>query len=243
MNLCIDQGNSSTKIAVFGKDGIVYEDIFENEKLEKLKSVFQHYGISNTILSSVIEVDSNLLTLLIKESKKFILLDHNTPLPIVNRYKTPESLGKDRLAAVVGAVTMQPETDILVVDAGTAITYDFIDSKGNYHGGNIAPGIVLRLKSLHAFTKKLPLVEPDENVGLLGNDTKSAMQSGALYGIVLEIDGYVERLLLKYPKLSVFLTGGSAVFFENKLKSRIFADKNLVLTGLNRILQYNVKYN
>ena len=241
MNLCIDQGNSRTKVAVFDRDKIVYEDVFDNAETDKLKNIFHAYCVRNSILSSVVVVDDELLTFLKAKSEKFILLHHTTPLPVVNAYKTPETLGKDRLAAVVGAATILPETDILVVDAGTAITYDFINSAGIYHGGNIAPGLELRLKALHTFTEKLPLVEPDENASLLGNDTQSAMQSGALYGIVLEIDGYVERLMLKYPKLSVFLTGGSADYFENKLKSRIFADKNLVLTGLNRILQYNVK--
>jgi type III pantothenate kinase len=162
-------------------------------------------------------------------------------LPIRSSYQTPETLGKDRLAAVVGAAFLQPDMDILVIDAGTAVTYDCIDASGVYHGGNIAPGVEMRLKALHTFTQKLPLVKVNANVDFLGKDTQSAIQAGVLYGVVLEIDGYIERLMLKYPKLSVFLTGGSAVLFDNKLKSRIFADKNLVLTGLNRILQHNVK--
>ncbi|MDD2285396.1 MAG: type III pantothenate kinase [Paludibacter sp.] len=242
MNLCIDQGNSSTKIAVFDRDAIVYEKSAEKSELKSLLDVFDTYPIEFSILSSVVELNQDLKQLLTERSKQVVFLDHHTPLPVVNAYKTPETLGKDRLAAVVGAAALQPDKDILIIDAGTAVTYDFIDASGVYHGGNIAPGIELRLKSLHAFTQKLPLVEVNANVDFLGTDTGSAIQSGVLYGIVLEIDGYVERLMLKYPKLSVFLTGGSAVLFENKLKSRIFADKNLVLTGLNRILQYNVKY-
>lgn len=241
MNLCVDQGNSGTKIAVFDREHIVRENFFEHAEILKFNELFRLFPIENTILSSVIETDLALKQLLMKKSKRFISLDHQTPLPVVNLYKTPETLGKDRLAAVVGAVAIKPDTDLLVIDAGTAITYDFVDASGFYHGGNIAPGIELRLKSLHAFTGKLPLVEMSPDVDFLGTDTTSAIQAGVLYGIVLEIDGYVEQLMLKYPKLSVFLTGGSAVFFENKLKSRIFADKKLVLTGLNRILQYNVK--
>ena len=156
-------------------------------------------------------------------------------------YETPETLGKDRLAAVVGASFLKPGKDILVIDAGTAITYDFINSKKQYLGGNIAPGINLRLRSLHEFTQRLPLVQVNSESPLLGVDTNSALVSGALYGIVFEIDGYISTLKIKYPQLSVFLTGGSTFYFDTKLKSPIFAEKNLVLIGLNRILQYNVQ--
>jgi len=242
MNLCIDQGNSRTKVAVFDSNNIVYEATFDPAKTEhKINEILGDFQVENAILSSVVEENTAFEQQLQHACKRFINLNHLTPLPIKNTYQTPETLGNDRLAAVVGAVALQPETDILVIDAGTAVTYDFIDASGVYHGGNIAPGIEMRFEALHTFTQKLPLVKVDANVDFLGKDTQSAIQSGVLYGIVLEIDGYVERLMLKYPKLSVFLTGGNALLFDNKLKSRIFADKNLVLTGLNRILQYNVK--
>ncbi len=242
MNLCIDQGNSRTKIAVFDSNNMVYEATFDQMECEhEINGILYDFQVDKAILSSVLKVNSAWEQLLRQTCAHFISLSHLTPLPIQNTYQTPGTLGKDRLAAVVGAAFLQPDTDILVVDAGTAVTYDFIDASGVYHGGNIAPGVEMRLKALHTFTQKLPLVKIDTNVDFLGKDTQSAIQAGVLYGIVLEIDGYVERLMLKYPKLSVFLTGGSAVLFDNKLKSRIFADKNLVLTGLNRILQYNVK--
>ena len=242
MNLCIDQGNSRTKIAVFDSNNMVYEATFDQMECEhEINGILYDFQVDKAILSSVLKVNSAWEQLLRQTCAHFISLSHLTPLPIQNTYQTPGTLGKDRLAAVVGAAFLQPDTDILVVDAGTAVTYDFIDASGVYHGGNIAPGVEMRLKALHTFTQKLPLVKIDTNVDFLGKDTQSAIQAGVLYGIVLEIDGYIERLMLKYPKLSVFLTGGSAVLFDNKLKSRIFADKNLVLTGLNRILQYNVK--
>lgn len=242
MNLCIDQGNSRTKIAVFDSNNLVYEATFDQTECEhKINGILQDFQVDKAILSSVVKENSALEQLLRQTCEHFISLSYSTPLPIKNTYQTPGTLGKDRLAAVVGAAALQPGTDILVVDAGTAVTYDFIDASGVYHGGNIAPGVEMRLKALHTFTQKLPLVKIDTSVDFLGKDTQSAIQAGVLYGIVLEIDGYAERLMLKYPKLSVFLTGGSAVLFDNKLKSRIFADKNLVLTGLNRILQYNVK--
>jgi type III pantothenate kinase len=240
MNLCIDQGNSSTKIGVFEGDEPVYFEKIQQPDYERIIAIFKQYKIKHSILSSVIQHADKLNDFLKSESKRHVLLSHHTHLPIINNYSTPETLGKDRLAAVTGAVSLLPETDLLVIDAGTAITYDFVDASGIYHGGNIAPGLNLRAKSLHEFTQNLPLVELKAEVDFLGNDTHSAIQAGVLYGIVLEIDGYIERLMLKYPKLSVFLTGGSRIFFENKLKNRIFANENLVLIGLNRILQYNV---
>jgi type III pantothenate kinase len=244
MNLCIDQGNTNTKIAIFDQDNIVGLSVHENPDLQVFKKIFEsHRPVEHVILSSVIDCQSDLLFFLQKYSKKFFWLDHHTPLPIVNRYETPETLVKDRLAAVVGAASIQKNTDLLVIDIGTAITYDFINAEGVYTGGDITPGIDLRLKSLHHFTQRLPRVEFDEQVGFMGTNTTTAIQSGVLYGIVSEIDGYINRLMRKYPKLSVFLTGGGAVYFEKRLKSAIFANENLVLIGLNRILEYNVKNN
>ena len=198
------------------------------------------YDVKQCILSSVVNDNESLLSVLRSKVAKVIELDHVTPLPIINNYKTPETLGKDRLAAVVGANFIMPNTNVLVIDAGTAITYDFIDANNVYWGGNIAPGITLRLRSLHEFTQKLPLVEVLNESTLLGYDTNSALISGALNGVIFEIDGYINHLKIKYTKLSTFLTGGSIFYFDTKLKSAIFAEKNLVLIGLNRILQYNV---
>jgi type III pantothenate kinase len=241
MNLCIDQGNSSTKIGVFKGDEMIFSSQIPQPDFMGISDLFQQYDIRSTILSSVTNSSEELEGFLNKKCERFISLSHETPLPVINLYKTPETLGKDRLAAVTGAVSLMPGNDLLVIDAGTAITYDFVNALGVYHGGNIAPGINLRLKSLFEFTQNLPLVEAETGVDFMGNDTRSAIQSGVLYGIVFEIDGYIERLMLKYPKLSVFLTGGSSFYFENKLKNRIFANENLVLIGLNRILQYNVQ--
>ncbi len=240
MNLCIDQGNSSTKVGVFNQNNLIESITFTTFNFDNISSLMTKFDIQACILSSVISHNEKLNTWLSNNTNLFINLSHNTPIPIENLYKTPESLGKDRLAAVIGASFLKPETDLLIIDAGTAITYDFIDSRKNYLGGNIAPGIDLRLRSLHEFTKKLPLVSATTDHPFLGNDTNSALISGAVYGIVFEIDGYINTLKIKYPQLSTFLTGGSIFYFDNKLKNPIFAEKNLVLIGLNRILQYNV---
>ncbi len=240
MNLCIDRGNSSTKIGIFNQDKLVETITYESFDKIDIEALIKRFDIEACILSSVVLNDNNLIHDL-QKIHTFIELTHKTPVPVLNLYKTPETLGKDRLAAVVGASFLQPDTDILVVDAGTAVTYDFIDSNLNYHGGNIAPGINLRLRALHEFTHKLPLAEVKQDSPFLGQDTNSALLSGAIYGIVFEIDGYINTLKIKYPKLSTFLTGGSTFYFDNKLKSAIFAETNLVLIGLNRILQSNVQ--
>lgn len=237
MNLCVDQGNSSVKAAIFDKNALIESFVFSENIEDNLKKIIDTYAIRSCILSNVSSFSA--AAFLSAHVSHFVLFTHETPIPIENHYRTPETLGKDRLAAVIGASWLMPQTDLLVIDAGTAITYDFIDSLGVYHGGNIAPGLNLRLESLHRHTGKLPLVELEEKVVFLGNDTQTAIQAGVLYGVVHEIDGYIDTLLLKYPKLCTFLTGGSSIYFVNKLKNRIFAYKNLVLIGLNRILEYN----
>ena len=242
MNLCIDQGNSSIKVGIFENDILIKDFVFKSINNNDLQNIFDTYhAINNCIISSVISENKQILAFLQKNTSKLINLSHKTAIPIENRYETAETLGNDRLAAVVGAAFLKPKGDILVIDVGTAITYDFIDANQVYWGGNIAAGINLRLRSLHEYTQKLPLVEITDNTPLIGNNTKTALISGTLYGIVFEMDGYINSLKNKYPQLSTFLTGGSTFYFDTKLKNAIFAEKNLVLIGLNRILQYNVQ--
>ena len=166
-------------------------------------------------------------------------LTASTPVPIKNDYSSPSTLGMDRLAAAVGAWSIEPGHDMLVIDAGTAITYDFVSASGVYKGGNIAPGKDLRFKSLHEHTGALPLVEDNGVVPMLGNDTETAIRSGVLNGIRYEMEGYIEKMGCLFPSLLVFLTGGDAESFDIKAKRRIFALPNLVLRGLVRIVEYN----
>ena len=240
MNLCIDQGNSSTKAGIFNQEELI-ESFQLRNGLDEIAAIFDKYTIDSCILSSVVDNNEAIIQFLNNKKVYFEELNHKTALPIINTYSTPETLGKDRIAAVVGATFLKPANDLLVIDAGSAITYDFVSSDSVYLGGNIAPGLNMRLRSLHEFTQKLPLIEPKNETPFIGNDTNSAILSGSLYGIVLEIDGYINTLKIKYPELSVFLTGGSIFYFDTKLKSPIFAEPNLVLIGLNRILQYNVQ--
>ena len=162
-----------------------------------------------------------------------------TPIPIGNDYSTSATLGMDRLAAAVGAWSMGVGKDLLVIDAGTAITYDFVSASGVYKGGNIAPGIWLRFRSLHEHTGALPMVEARGVVPMLGNDTETAIRSGVLNGIRHEMEGYIDELGSLFPSLLVFLTGGDVDFFDIKIKRRIFAVPDLVLRGLARIVEFN----
>lgn len=241
MNLCIDLGNSSCKIGIFNKDILIDSFIYKAINFNDIYTLLDKYKIDAYIISSVISDSTEIIQVLDEKINFKIELTKDTLIPIKNNYETPESLGKDRLAAIIGASFLKPETNLLVIDAGTAITYDFIDSNRNYEGGNIAPGLEMRLRALHEFTQKLPLVNPVNINHFLGKNTNSALVSGAIYGIVFEIDGYINTLKIKYPQLSTFLTGGSSFYFDNKLKNAIFAEKYLVLIGLNRILQYNVQ--
>jgi len=241
MNLCIDQGNTRTKIALFEGFSLQETSVIEPLDENYLEEIFKRNHIQNTILSSVKEFEIDLIKILQKKSDTFIELTHATPLPITNGYETPETLGKDRLAAVMGAYTLAPNKPILVIDAGTAITFDFINKDGVYQGGTISPGLEMRGKSLHHFTHKLPLVSLTGEASLLGKNTEQAIRSGIINGLLFEINGYIQGIKTQYPELLIFLTGGDTFFFENKLKNVIFAEENLVLIGLNSIINYNVK--
>jgi type III pantothenate kinase len=170
-----------------------------------------------------------------------------TPVPIVNKYDTPHTLGQDRLAAAVGAKSLCPNENLLIIDAGSAITYDFVTDKGEYMGGNIAPGIKMRFTILQRMTKKLPLVETEENelIPLFGKNTRDAIAAGVIRGIAYEVKGYMRTLREKMDHFHTFLTGGNAPYILNNVrtsrteKREIRYEKNLVLIGLNTILIHN----
>ncbi|GHV23956.1 hypothetical protein FACS189428_7920 [Clostridia bacterium] len=167
----------------------------------------------------------------------FYELNPQLPVPLTIDYKTPQTLGMDRIAAAVGAVAQQPGAHLLVIDIGTAITLDFVTAAGVYKGGNISPGPELRFKALHHFTNRLPLINEEGNLPVWGYDTSTAIRSGVIGGIVRELDSYIAEYK-KNDTILTFLTGGYAFYFESKLKNATFADGNLVLRGLNEILNY-----
>ncbi|MDR2499359.1 MAG: type III pantothenate kinase [Tannerellaceae bacterium] len=242
MNLLIEQGNSSAKVAIYNKGIREASFVYEKFDTAAMQPLFELYKLRYGIMSSVIMPDEELQTELRKRLERFIWLDEQVPTPLVVKYKTPATLGKDRLAAVVGAFHIKPGHDSLVIDAGTAITYDLVDSTGAYLGGNISPGMNMRFKALHSYTKQLPLVTISEaEVPLIGDSTETAIRSGVANGIVYEMDGVINKLRIRYPELFIFLTGGNSFYFARRLENITFADINLVLTGLNRILEYNVE--
>ncbi len=193
------------------------------------------------IISSVTGDDRGITRLLNKCFPIVIRMDHNTPLPVKSMYKTKETLGNDRIAGVTGANALFPSTNVLVIDAGTAITYDLITRDSVYRGGNITPGLSMRFKALHTYTGKLPLAEKTEHYPLIGEDTISAIVAGVTGGILMEIEGHINALKKVYTDLKAIITGGDAEFFDKKLKNTIFVVPNLISIGLNTILEYNVK--
>lgn len=217
---------------------------FSSADVERL---FDLYDISDSIISSVVNIEAAVVNTLHRRSQHFVLFDHNTPVPIVNRYDTPQTLGQDRLAAAVGAESLCPDENLLIIDAGSAITYDFVSDKGEYMGGNIAPGLKMRLTMLQRMTKKLPLVEVEEHelIPLFGKNTRDAIAAGVIRGIAYEVKGYMRTLSEKVPHFQTFLTGGNAPYILNNVRTSrtekrdIRVEKNLVLIGLNTILIFN----
>ena len=241
LNLIIDIGNTAAKVALFDGGEMVEVLTESNQSLDCLEALCVKYPVEQGIVATVIDLSERVLAALVALPFPLLWLDSKTPLPVTNLYETPETLGYDRMAAVVGANEQYPRRDILVIDAGTCITYEFIDSKGQYHGGNISPGMQMRFKALNQFTGRLPLIDSNGRKLPMGRDTETAIRAGVLKGMEYEISGYIESMKHKYPELLVFLTGGDDFSFDSSVKSIIFADRFLVLKGLNRILSYNDK--
>lgn len=241
MNLIIDIGNSSTKIALVKGNELVTAQRQETISFDYLSKILTDYPVEKSIVSIVGEYDEEIFSRLRKKIP-VLHFSSTTPIPIKNCYTTPNTLGADRLAAAVAANGMYPNNNVLSIDSGTAITYDFVNKEGEYLGGAISPGITTRFRALHQFTAKLPEVRISESFTLLGTTTQESILSGVLNGVTNEVDGYINSLREIYPDLKVIFTGGDAFFFEKNLKNSIFVLPNLVILGLNRILNYNVKY-
>jgi type III pantothenate kinase len=205
-----------------------------------LKKTFEKYpAVRSAILSAVKDYPEEADAFL-KQNTYFLKLDSHTPLPVKILYKTPRKLGKDRIALAVAAYATFPGENVLVIDAGTTITYDVVNNKGEYLGGAISPGIRMRLKALHTFTGKLPLIEePDTIPDWVGNDTRSAILSGVLNGVLAETEGFIQSYQARFPQLKIVLSGGDEKYFDKRLKNNIFALPNFVITGLKEILDYN----
>ncbi len=238
MNLVIDQGNSSAKVEIFEGEKVVFYQKYERFSVEEAESLLREYDCRQAILSTVVDEDEQLTHYLSDKLEKWVCLTNETTIPIEILYETPKTLGRDRIAVCVGANYLMPDTNLLVIDVGTAITFDIVNSQNQYVGGNISLGIDMRRKALHTFTAKLPLIEVDDDAKMIGTTTETAIESGIIHGIAGEINSFIAAVAEVYPNLNVFLTGGSAKCFEKRIKSKIFAERNLVHIGLNRILNY-----
>ncbi|MCC8146102.1 MAG: type III pantothenate kinase [Bacteroidales bacterium] len=237
MNIIIDRGNSSVKIALFERN-LLIKSWHSDELAESfLLEIIKEYSPSAGILSSVGRVEPSVLSFLYRYIPSFYELNSRLPLPLRVEYATPETLGPDRIAAAVGAFIQQPGKNLLIIDAGTAITIDSVSAQGVYRGGNISPGVDLRFKSLNNYTDKLPLINEEGDIPALGYNTETAIRAGVIGGIVRELDSYIDEYK-KNQEVFAFLTGGYSFYFDSKLKNSIFADGNLVLKGLNEILNY-----
>jgi len=241
MKLIIDIGNTFVKIAVFDKKQLLDIYTLEDLSIEKISSIEKKYPkISSAIVSSVKSYDISVKKYL-QEKYFFIELNDSTGLPIGSDYKTPKTLGNDRIAAVTAAFDLYPQSNVLVIDAGTCITYDLINDKGVYSGGSISPGIEMRFKALNSFTAKLPLLKFKEIDYLTGITTEQSILSGVINGVCAEIDGIIASYQKNYENLTIILSGGDYIYFDKRLKNNIFALPNIVLQGLNIILDFNDK--
>lgn len=241
MNLALDFGNTRIKAGVFDNDKLVETLIFdaETELLESLNSFGSR--VKNCIIGSVTNDHLKASELLAKKFNSFVFTG-STPIPLKNLYKSARTLGSDRIAASIGAWSIFPKKNVLTIDAGTCIKYNFVNDKDEYLGGAISPGIPMRLKAMHHYTQALPLIETDKNYDtLIGQSTAESMLAGALLASACEVDGMIDRYKEQYPQLQVLLTGGDSDYLSRQLKNRFFADQMLLLRGLNTILNFNLE--
>ena len=237
MKLIIDIGNTAVKTALFEDKQMISSAVLNDCTLQSILVFVEGQTISDAIVSSVKAIDTDLEQIIQHFDAHF--LSENTLLPITIDYKTPNTLGKDRIAAVVGVSFLFPKQDVLVLDAGTCLTVDFINKDKVYKGGRISPGIRMRYTALNQFTSNLPLCEFSESSMIIGDDTDSSIISGVQQGILAEVRGIINVYKIENKDTIIAVTGGDCFFFEKELKSSIFANSFLVMEGLNEILDYN----
>lgn len=242
MTICIDWGNSRVKAGLFNHTGYMEKEynFSHEEAVKKVAEIITEKSIEKGILCNVAKVPEILLDFF-REEKGFMLFSHHTPLPIINAYQTPATLGLDRLAGAVAAREAGPGRDNLIIQVGTALVFSMITKNNIFRGGSIAPGVDMRIKSLHEHTAQLPLIQKEGMVSLVGYDTESSIRSGAVNGVLHEINGGIQAYEDNFKDINVTITGGDAPLFAMKIKSKIFADPYLILKGLYLIYNYNAK--
>jgi type III pantothenate kinase len=231
----IDKGNTLLKVGVFNSEN----ELVKSDKVMNMKEcelIFNEYSVNSVLISnsgSDIEITDN--------TRSYLKLNNQFNLPFINLYETPNTLGTDRIAALSAAITLFPNSNVLIFDLGTCLTIDFINEKGVFKGGNISPGLNMRYKAMHEFTSKLPLVEIYSNTEIMGNSTQNALSNGGKLGVLFEIEGYINYYQQQYSNLHIVLTGGDIQHLDITQKNKIFADPNFVLHGLYHLLILNEK--
>ncbi|HSD08590.1 type III pantothenate kinase [Flavobacterium sp.] len=242
MILAVDVGNTRIKAAVFEGSTMLESFVFlKNELKINIQNILKKYKkTTHLVVSSVSDIEKQSF-LDFENHINVHFVSHDDAFPFVNKYKTPRTLGVDRMVLAAGATLQFPEQNRLVIDAGTCITYDFIDASNAYLGGAISPGLKLRYAALHNFTAKLPLLDLEEPEYFIGKSTTESLHSGVVNGMVYEIEGFIEEYRKAYPNFIIILTGGDTVFLAKRLKNTIFANSNFLLESLNQIFQYKIE--
>ena len=238
MNLVLDVGNSLLKIALFEKSELIQKFKFSENYKRNIEDIISNYKVTHSIISNVGRIDDSIINIL-KESTNLLFVSNQLKIPFKNLYKSKNTLGQDRLALVSAAAFNFPNENVLIVDVGSCITYDFKNNNNEYLGGGISPGISMRFKSLNTFTSNLPLIDFDSIYQLIGNNTKNSITSGVVNGTISEINGIIQQYREEFKNIRIILTGGDSNFLLKRIKNTIFADRNFLLIGLNKLLEDN----
>lgn len=242
MILAVDVGNTRIKGAVFEDSILLNVFVFKREDIQKsIQNILKsHKKITHLVVASVSNIEKETFTDF-EKSVTIYFVSHKDSFPFVNCYETPQTLGIDRLVLATGATLQFPNQNRLVIDAGTCVTYDFIDENNNYLGGAISPGLRLRYEVLHNYTAKLPLLNIEKPKKIIGKSTIESIHSGVVNGLLNEIDGCINQYKTQYSNFIIILTGGDTDFLAKQLKNTIFANSNFLLESLNQTFQYKIK--
>lgn len=240
MNLVLDIGNSYIKIALFEKSELIQKFQFSDNFEKNILDTLSNYEIKYSIISNVGKIENTIIELL-NNTTNLLFLSNQLKFPFKNLYNSKNTLGQDRLALVSAAAFKFPKDNVLIIDAGSCITYDFKNFKNEYLGGGISPGISMRFKSLNSFTTNLPLISSTNSFKLVGDTTKSSLISGVMNGTVSEINGIIKQYFEEFKNIKIILTGGDSNFLRKRIKNSIFADQNFLLKGLNKLLEDNIR--
>lgn len=242
MNIAIDIGNTHSKAAFYDGDVIIKTVILKDNIIKSFEKEVSDLKekTAELIICSVVDIEKDFLKYL-DSNFRLTIFNSTTKIPIINLYHSPLTMGMDRLASVIGVRAIYKSGNVLVIDAGTCITYDFLNANNEYLGGGISPGIMMRFTALNNYTGKLPLIQIIEENNLIGRDTMESIKSGVINGSIAEIAGIIDQYRWLYSDLKVIITGGDSQFFAINLKNGIFAAPHLVLQGLNEVLKFQTK--